>query len=74
MQRHASARSIYPDEFDNFVERMAKASNEKIKKFKFDLNVMKGMLDVLLDINLGSEVSRARCSSSHHTAIKSHQH
>jgi len=57
---HCSTRSIYFDEFDNFVERMAAVSSDKIEDYKFDLNVMKPLLDVLLDTSLGAEVKRKR--------------
>ena len=55
-----NGRSIYPDEFDNFVERMEVISNNKSKKYSFDLDVIKPLLDVVLDTSLGSEVSRSR--------------
>ena len=80
--RHHSIRSIYPEEFKNFAERMERISKDAIEKYKlkwmkemrkserydetkieqydFDLDVMKPLLDVLLDTNLGAEVSRER--------------
>lgn len=54
-------RSIYPDEFDNFVERMRVMSTSKSKKYLFDLDVMDPMLDVVLDTDLGADTSRDRC-------------
>lgn len=53
-------RSIYPDEFDNFVERMRVRSNSKSKKFLFEVDVMDALLNVVLDTNLGAETSRDR--------------
>ncbi|CAM9689894.1 unnamed protein product, partial [Ectocarpus fasciculatus] len=51
-------RSIYPDEFDNFVERMRVMSTSKSKKYLFDLDVIDPMLDVVLDTDLGADLSR----------------
>ncbi|CBJ30457.1 1,3-beta-glucan synthase, family GT48 [Ectocarpus siliculosus] len=50
--------SIYPDEFDNFVERMRVMSTSKSKKYLFDLDVIDPMLDVVLDTELGADLSR----------------
>ena len=55
-------RSIYPDEFDNFVERMRVVSNSKSKKFLFEVDVMDSLLNVVLDTNLGADLSRDRYS------------
>jgi len=60
VKRHGTARSIYPDEFDNFVERMEVISDKKSKKYPFHLDVITPLLDVVLDTSLGSEVSRSR--------------
>lgn len=53
-------RSIYPDEFDNFVERMRVMSSSKSKKYLFDIDVMDPMLGVVLDTDLGADLSRDR--------------
>lgn len=53
-------RSIYPDEFDNFVERMRGVSNSKSKRFLFEVDVMDPLLIVVLDTNLGADLSRDR--------------
>lgn len=53
-------RSIYPDEFDNFVERMRVMSMSKSKKYLFDMDVMDPMLGVVLDTDLGADLSRER--------------
>ncbi len=58
--RLGSGRSIYPDEFDNFVERMEVISDKKSKKYPFELDVITPLLDVVLDTSLGAEVSRSR--------------
>ncbi|CAM9673002.1 unnamed protein product, partial [Hapterophycus canaliculatus] len=50
--------SIYPDEFDNFVERMRVMSISKSKKYLFDMDVMDPMLGVVLDTDLGADLSR----------------
>ncbi|CAM9905485.1 unnamed protein product, partial [Ectocarpus sp. 13 AM-2016] len=50
--------SIYPDEFDNFVERMRVMSTSKSKKYLFDLDVIDPMLDVVLNTELGADLSR----------------
>lgn len=52
-------RSIYPDEFDNFVERMRTANKRKGKEFLFDVDVIDPMMDVVLNVELGSETSRS---------------
>lgn len=54
-------RSIYPDEFDNFVERMRLISKSKSKDFPFDIDVMDPLLTVALDTDLGADVSREGC-------------
>lgn len=57
-------RSIYPDEFDNFVERMRVVSNSKSKKFLFEVDVIDPLLNVVLDTNLGADLSRDRYNHS----------
>lgn len=51
-------RSIYPDEFENFVERMRVQSANKSRNFPFDVDVIDPMLDVVLDTELGADLSR----------------
>lgn len=53
-------RSIYPDEFANFVERMEVMTNSKSKKYAFDMEVVDPLLGVVLDTDLGADTSRAR--------------
>lgn len=52
------SRSIYPDEFENFVERMRTQAANKSRKFPFDVDVIDPMLDVVLDTDLGADLSR----------------
>lgn len=55
---HRAPRSIYPDEFENFVERMRMQSANKSRNFPFDVDVIDPMLDVVLDTELGADLSR----------------
>ncbi len=69
--RLVAARSIYFDEFNNFVERMV-VRNVTIEDYKFDLDVMKPLLDVLLDTDLGAEITRKRWVRPPHTSLNFH--
>eukprot|EP00903_Cladosiphon_okamuranus_P007590 g7363.t1 len=51
-------RSIYPDEFHNFVERMEEVSDSKMKKFLFEVDVMDPLFNIVLDTDLGADLSR----------------
>lgn len=58
-------RSIYEDEFGNFVERMSDEASEKQKQMKkrvfvLSVDVVDPMLDVLLDTDLDADTSLER--------------
>lgn len=51
-------RTIYEDEFDNFVQRMRAAASNKTDNYRFEMDVVDCMIQIVLDPDYSTDLSR----------------